>query len=133
MALMALMEKHPDTFVSTGPDDTLVLKSVAPNPRKIVVLTDGRTGSSAEQFVMAGHQSSKVTVMGQPTRGVIDYTNVRPSPKPPCKDLLLFYATTRKRRLNNGKKLDNVGIPPDVLLPQDKNWVDEAVRYLGKN
>jgi C-terminal processing protease CtpA/Prc len=70
--------------------------------------------------------------MGEATAGILDYANVRMADNSACKDIGLFYATTRSRRIDKGQAIDNVGIRPDISLSKDKNWIVEAMQFLDK-
>jgi C-terminal processing protease CtpA/Prc len=126
------MEANTGKFITSNPDDTTVLAYVEPNPRKVVVLMDHGCASSAEQFLLMARQSSKVTLMGQASAGVLDYANVRTSATPPCKDIALYYATSRSRRIDKGWGIDNIGIQPKVQLTKDSDWIQEALKFLAK-
>jgi hypothetical protein len=123
------MEKHRGQLVSIIDDDTAILEKIIPNPRHIVILIDDKCASSTEQFLLAAAQSRKVTLMGQRTRGVLDYANMRDVAYP-CSPFTLSYATTRSRRLNTGKGVDAVGIRPNVFLPANEDWIIRAIQYL---
>ena len=122
---------QPGQLVNVTKDESVTLPEVRSFPKKIVVLVNGECASSAEQFLLGAMQSRKVTVMGQPTAGILDYANVRDVVLP-CLPFTLHYATSRSRRVDLGKGIDNVGIQPNVLLGADKDWVEEARRYLEK-
>jgi hypothetical protein len=129
--VIARMQAQPGQLVNVTEDESVTLPEVRPFPKKIVVLINGDCASSAEQFILGVMQSRKVTVMGQHTAGILDYANVRDVALP-CLPFTLHYATSRSRRVDLGKGIDNVGIQPDVLLAADKDWVEEARGYLEK-
>ena len=56
---------QPDTFI-TGTN----------KPHSVVVLSDVNCGSSGDSFVEICKKSSKVTVIGRPTKGLNDYSNL---------------------------------------------------------
>ena len=84
-------------------------------PSRVAILIDGRCGSSCEEFVVVARQSFNVKVIGQPTFGSLDYSNLRPYDLPSGKRVL-WYATSRSLRLPE-YSVDVAGIPPDVYLP----------------
>jgi Peptidase family S41 len=129
--IISRMQAQHGQLISVNEDETVTLPEVRPFPKKIVVLINGDCASSAEEFLLRAMQSRKVTLMGQRTAGILDYANVR-AVKLPCLPFTLHYATSRSRRLDLGKGIDNVGIQPDVLLAADKDWVEEARGYLEK-
>jgi hypothetical protein len=130
--IMEKMEAHKGEFVSIVDDTTITFDEVKTYPQRVVVLVDGNCASSTENFLLAAMQSEKVTVMGQPTAGVLDYANMR-SADFPCYSLRLEYATTRSRRIDIGKGIDNKGIAPDIVLDPGKDWKQEAILFLEQN
>ncbi len=127
--ILETMEQHKWEFVSIVDDTTITFEEVKTYPERVVVLVDENCASSTENFLLAAMQSEKVTVMGQPTAGVLDYANMR-SADFPCYSLRLEYATTRSRRIDAGMGVDNKGIAPDVVLVSEKDWIEEAILYL---
>lgn len=127
--LITQLQAHIGQFVPTAADDTLRLDKAEPYPQRIVVLMDGRCASAAEEFLLKARQSKKVTLMGQHTAGVLDYANILIVPFP-CMPFFFYYATSRSRRVVTGNGIDNIGIQPGIPLTGDKNWIDEATRFL---
>ncbi|HMG69227.1 MAG TPA: S41 family peptidase [Chitinophagaceae bacterium] len=123
------MKAHPGQFIPFGNDDIIKPDKVEPFPKKVVVLIDNRCASTTEQFLLEALQSKKVTLMGQHTKGVLDYANMR-NVVFPCSSLMLAYATTRSRRINIGQGIDNIGIEPNITLPVGGDWIKEATKYL---
>lgn len=123
------MKLYPGQLVNIDPDDTTILEKIEPFPKRIAILTDGHCASSTEQFLLSARQSKKAILMGQNSKGVLDYANVRSVSFPDC-PLILGYATTRSRRIDLGQGIDNKGIKPDRYLPVDKDWITEAIKYL---
>ena len=130
--ILETMEQHKGEFVSIVGDTTITFDEVKTYPERVVVLIDENCASSTENFLLAAMQSEKVTVMGQPTAGVLDYANMR-SADFPCHSLRLDYATTRSRRIDMSMGIDNKGIIPDILFDEDIDWIREAVLYLEKS
>jgi hypothetical protein len=130
--IMEKMAAHKGEFVSIVDDTTITFDEVKMYPERVVVLVDENCASSTENFILGAMQSEKVTVMGQPTAGVLDYANMR-SADFPCYSLRLEYATTRSRRIDMGKGIDNKGIAPDIVLDPGKDWKQEAILFLEQN
>lgn len=42
---------------------------------------------------------------------------------------MLYWATSRSRRIDNGLAIDNVGIKPDQYLTPGQDWVEEAKHF----
>jgi hypothetical protein len=125
------MQGRNGQMVEIFHSDTVALSGSRPFPQKIAILINGECASSAEQFLLEAMQSRKVTLMGQPTAGILDYANVRDVTLP-CWPFVLHYATTRSQRVDAGKGIDNVGIRPQVMLGANQDWVEEARGYLEK-
>lgn len=113
-----------------GKNSTQKMKRVRPYPQKVAVLINGGCGSSCEQFVLAARQSKKVTLIGSPTAGVLDYGNLHFMAYP-CKKWELGWATSRSMRVDAGQGIDNVGIAPQVTPGTEvRDWVEFARNYL---
>jgi len=123
------MKGHLGQLIAVSPDRVATLREVRPYPQRVAVLIDGDCASTTEQFLLEAAQSSKVTLMGRHTAGVLDYSNVREQPFD-CLPFTLHYATTRSRRIDQGKGIDNTGIQPAVVLGDDVDWVEAAKKYL---
>jgi hypothetical protein len=102
-------------------DDLPVLET----PRRVDIIADRGCGSSCEQFLLAARQSSKVTIYGTRSAGVLDFGNVRQA-RMPGGTLVLHYPTTRSRRLPHNP-VDGIGIQPDVGIPAGEA---DAVRWV---
>jgi hypothetical protein len=129
--LLVRMGAHLGHFVLSSEDDTSIVDNPSSFPQKVVILIDGQCASSTEQFLLWARQSKRVTLMGSHTDGVLDYSNVRSSITP-CKEISIFYATTRSRRIDKGMAIDNIGIKPDIVLPENSDWIEAARKYLEK-
>lgn len=123
--IIANMEQHKGQLVSIVPDYIDSSYKPMAYPKKVVVLINRGCASTTEQFLLYARQSAKVVLVGEPTQGTLDYSNMREAPLP-CMPYVLYYATTRSRRLDVGQGIDNVGIQPTVLLPNGKDWIEEA-------
>lgn len=88
-------------------------------PSKVAVLMGKKCGSSCEQFLLAVRQSYHVKLIGQPSAGGLDYSNLRRH------DLssgqrYLQYAISRTQRLPH-MSVDAAGVMPDIYLPPAKD------------
>jgi len=52
-----------------------------------------------------------------------------PSPYP---SLAFGYSSTKSRRINAGKGIDNIGIKPQKTLSYEQDWIAEARKYLER-
>lgn len=115
----------PGSFVLAGSQriEYEKVELEAQRPNRVAVLTDRDCGSSCEQFVLEARTSYRVKIVGRPTYGSIDVSNLRPHLLPSGR-AQLYYATTRTTRLPE-MRIDTIGIAPDILLPKP---ADEAGR-----
>lgn len=125
------MEQNKGKFISFSEDSTISFDSILPNPKTVVILINKNCGSTTEEFLLLAKQSSKVTLMGEPTAGVLDYANVRGADFS-CMPYMLYWATTRSKRIDQGMGIDNVGIMPDKKLKPEEDWINEAKRFVEK-
>lgn len=125
------MKLHKDSIITLSKTKNITFNNIRLFPKKVVILINGKCGSTTEEFLLTAVQSSKVTLMGEHTVGVLDYSNIRGAD---FKGLpyMLYWATSRSRRLDIGKGIDNVGIKPAILLKSNENWIEAAQKYLEK-
>ena len=123
------MKGHLGQLIALSNDRVATLREVRPFPQRVAVLIDGDCASTTEQFLLEAVQSSKVTLMGRHTAGVLDYSNVREHSFD-CLPFTLHYATTRSRRIDQGKGIDTVGIQPAIVFGDEVDWVEAAMKYL---
>jgi hypothetical protein len=129
--IIATLQPHIGQYVQMAGGDTVTLPTIEPYPKKVVVLMDDRCASAAEEFLLMAKQSKKVTLMGQHSAGILDYSNVLQAPFP-CLPFVFQYATSKSERIGQGKGIDNVGVQPAIALTPDKNWIVEATRFLER-
>ena len=140
-SLIETLKKHPNTFVQEEGDKTEDDKpdSIYKTPKLVGVIVDDNCASSCEQFILAARNSSKTTIFGTQTLGVLDYSNSVPVSLL-TKGLTIRYPMTRSARLPENP-IDNIGIKPDVEinLPVNLNvksdiddWVIFVNDYLKK-
>jgi len=94
-------------------------------PNKIVILTDCMCGSSGESFVEICKQSSKVTVIGRPTKGLNDYTNLVSMKW--NNEFELMYPTSRLSRIDKGNGMSGIGIQPDIYIPWSPKHLEDDI------
>ncbi len=93
-------------------------------PQKVAVLMDKDCGSSCEQFLLTARQGFGVKLLGRPSFGALDYSNMRPYALPSGRRDL-WYATSRSLRLPQ-LPVDTLGVLPDILLPELHSAGDAA-------
>ena len=105
-------------------DEDLALNDTLLTPmpcRRVILLTDTFTEDAAELFVQQAARSEKVTVVGRPTRGTIDYTNCITAYYEG--GFLFRYPISRSRDCQKGKCVKDTGLPVDVYVP----WSEEEL------
>lgn len=122
------MKAHQGELFNFNEDQTQSLDGISSYPKKVIILINENCGSTTEEFLFLAKQSTKVTLMGNRTAGVLDYANMRGA-EFSCMPYMLFWATTRSRRIDIGLGIDNVGIQPAVFLAKDDDWIAKAKRY----
>lgn len=80
-------------------------------PRRVVVLTDCTCASSGESFVKSVAWLNKVTVVGRPTMGILDYSNVAEAD---FGDYIFVYPTSRSLSVDKGRGICGRGIGVDI-------------------
>lgn len=124
------MKRHKGEFIGKCGEATEKFKGVKSYPQRVAILINGNCASSCEQFVYYAEQSTRVTLIGQNTAGIMDYGNLH-NLDFPCGKFGLAYPTSRSCRVAIGKGIDSVGIPPDVRIEDAKtDWVEFARKYL---
>jgi hypothetical protein len=112
------MRESPGKLVPFREGESYTPTNLAPGPRRLVLLVDRAVGSAAEGMLLMARQSSRVIVVGENTRGNIDYQQVNLN-EVGCGDQTYYLGTplyTRNRHLPEGA-IDVVGIAPDVPIP----------------
>jgi len=125
-----LIQSSPiNTWVPFSQLKTEKLDSVYPLPKQVFILVDRFSASATEYFLMEARQSSKVKIVGQNTRGAVDYTDIG---LPRILLDSLFYLQIpmiRNDRLET-TKLDNIGIKPDISVPEDEDALVFLLNHL---
>ena len=118
-------------YVKFGGEDREMFPNVkgGSHPEKIFVLADVHCASSGDNFVQMMKWFPKVTVLGRPTLGILDYSNC-------CQvdygDYSLNFPTSRALALDKGQGMTDKGIEPDILIPGQLSiwsgmWIWSAV------
>jgi hypothetical protein len=116
---------EPDTLAQNLP--------VLPNPKNVALITNNNCMSAAELIVLNFRQSSKVTVFGETTGGVVDYL-VTVDSLPVAAGKYRIYIPISKRILTEKEpSYDGVGIKPDVEIGDDvADWVAFVRKYYAR-
>lgn len=133
--MVMAMEAHRNEFWSSDPNPTSGSGTlpVLAMPKHIAVIIDSNCASTTEQFLLDPVlNSSKAVIYGLHSEGVLDYANVYVFNIPGTR-IMVQYPTSRSLRIDAGKGIDNLGIPPNVSLENYKgDWVEWVRRQMEK-
>lgn len=115
------------TFYSFKEEGMLTQPQPYMQPKNIVILYDRGCASSCETLIYYAKQSTKTTLMGQNSYGALGYGNNLGEVYTPNYNFLLTHATTRHFYKI---KYEIIGIPPDIQLNYQQNWLEEALKVL---
>jgi hypothetical protein len=96
------------------------------NPKKVAILYNRYTASSAEGMITYCIQSSKVVTLGENSGGYLGYGNVMTTDTP-CGHFSLRSTTTKYK---NNSRYEFIGIEPMIKLPAGSNWIEAARKAL---
>lgn len=114
-----MVEKNYDKGMKLVPEDTDHMICGKNKPKNIYVLSDVFCGSSGETFVANVKKSSKVTVVGRPTMGIMDYFNVITVHF----DNYEFDYSISK--MHEKYHYNQTGVVPDIYIP----WTPEHIEH----
>jgi C-terminal processing protease CtpA/Prc len=121
-------------FVKYTDESAIVFKKDYFKPKKVVILTDVFCSSSGDQFVYDCRQSKKVHVIGRPTLGVIDYSNLA---RISLNDSFeLWYPTSKTANVMRNSFLED-GVKPDTYIAWNPKHINqdvdliEAIKHLN--
>ena len=113
-----------------GPDKVFQYVRATPYPKKVAILVNENTASTAESVTLEAKQSDKTVVIGTKTKGLADYIEVRDWGLPAFGWRLAFGLAKSARE----SRIDNKGITPDVKVPKkEADWIKYASEYLSKS
>ncbi|TYZ09674.1 hypothetical protein FY528_10575 [Hymenobacter lutimineralis] len=125
--MVAQGKAQPDTWAEE-PGDTLRFATVQPNPRRVAILANRQTFSSAEILLLDARQSRKVTLFGENSGGVVDYGDGTRHALS-CDGLEVSIPVRRSNYLDS-VRYDGAGIAPDVRIPAtERDWQGFVRRY----
>ncbi|MFJ8239006.1 S41 family peptidase [Bacillus tropicus] len=95
------------------------------SPTRVVILTDVTCGSSGDSFVEVAKKSLKVKVIGRPTAGLNDYSNLAVMEW--ADTFSLYYPTSRLSTIDKGEGMSGIGIQPHIHIPWTPEHIQEDV------
>lgn len=93
-------------------------------PEHVYILSDSYCGSSGDSFVENMRNSSKVTVVGRPTMGILDYSN---EAMVHYDNYTFMYPTSRRLALDKGIVMGGKGVPVDIYIPFSEEHIHRDV------
>ena len=90
-------------------------------PERVFVLADCNCGSSGDCFVQTVSPLDKVTVIGRPTMGILDYSNLAFKR---YGGFCLYYPTSRRNAIDEGRAMGGNGVAVDIFVP----WTPEFLQ-----
>lgn len=129
--LAARLEENPGKLViDTG--YYYSQDSVYEYPKKVSILVGKRCASAGELFLISALQSKKVTLFGENSAGICDRLDAY-SCLGTCNGLRMNIPISVRSREFYLKPIDNIGIPPHVRIPPNKNWLNYILNYKSKS
>ena len=102
-----------------------LLKNYVKTGHLYVLLNNG-TLSQAEIFTLKLKQLKNVTTIGQTTMGKLNYgNNTNKREKLPSGDFEIYPTDMKSRR--KFLQYEDYGIKPDIILNDDRNWIEQVV------
>lgn len=119
------------------PEEEFELEEVGvATPERIIILTDCDCGSAGDMFVKEIGALDKVTVIGRPTMGIMDYADIA---EISYDKFTLIYPTSRDKAVDEGKGMCQKGVAVDRYIPWTPEHITrdvdlcEALKILGEN
>lgn len=124
--IIRVKDNYDKGFVLRNDDsDEDIIIDGRKKPEHVYILSDVYCGSSGDQFVENCRESSKVMVIGRPTAGVTDYSNLIILPM--GKDFEFLYPTSRRSAIDDGRGYTGKGVPVDKYIPWTPKHLDRDV------
>lgn len=122
MELEAMKRAKPGSYIVRQSGNSQIVKKAAQMPKAVAVIVNSRCASACESLVFWAKQSSKTIVVGENTGGYVGYGEVGEVETPQYK----FSLNCSKTRYNYHRRFEVTGIPPDVVLSMDSDWIEQA-------
>jgi Peptidase family S41 len=129
--LLSQMETRPNTLIL---DSGYYIKydTLYKYPEKISILISDRCGSAGELFLISAMQSKKVTLFGKNTFGTIDRSDAAFFENE-CKVLKISVPTMLRNPEVYKKPIDNIGISPNIRIPENTDWINYVIEHKKNN
>lgn len=123
------MKKMPEqSFMRRSEGGTISLDSVLPYPAKVAIMVNNKCASSCESLLFWAKESKKTILVGENSGGYVGYGEIG-GVDTPCFGFNLGCTMTRYRYQ---RQFEVVGIPPDVRLDANADWLEQTLKLLKK-
>ncbi len=117
------LENRGKGFVKDSSDFQIPIKGEE-GPSHVYILTDNECGSSGDAFVKTMNISPRVTSVGRPTMGILDYSNLS---MVTYGEYTFMYPTSRLLNIDKGICMAKNGVPVDVYIPWTPEFLERDV------
>lgn len=122
------MVAHKDDFIY-NPPDTFPCVQLPSKIKNVALLINHGCRSAAELMILMLKQINMVKTFGESTAGSVDYLDMITYELPVSK-YIFWVGTTQREITKNAPLYDNVGIPPDVEIPENiMDWPGFVKKY----
>ncbi len=116
-----MIEKNYDKGMTWIPEDTDYMINGKNSPENVYILTDVFCGSSGDTFVTNVKKSPKVTVVGRPTMGIMDYFNVI------TVQFDNYEFDYSMSKMNEKYHYNQTGVLPDIYIPWTPEHIEQDI------
>jgi Peptidase family S41 len=118
-------------FYTLATDSEIKPDTVYSYPRKVIFLTNERTGSAAEFILVRTRESKKCIIVGQETYGALDYTDANRVFIPSHPYIRINYPVIRSSRVDWPHYERNSGVKPNInLWNTSSEWVKTIISFI---
>jgi hypothetical protein len=126
---LKILNANKGAFAEIWQDSFIEFPTILEFPKRIAILINQNTASSAELFLKAALQSRKVVIFGENSAGAVDYGDINQIKIQCLGNATLYYPTSRVNHILKFS-YEQVGIPPHIRIPLfESNWNEFVIRY----
>jgi len=123
------MKQAPEnTFITRTEGKLIRLDTILKYPKKIAIIANRNSVSSAETLLIWSKYSDKSILVGENSGGFVGYGEALEI-KTPNFEFSLFCTMTR---LEFNQQYEEVGVPPDYYLNNESDWLLQTIDILKK-
>lgn len=114
------------TFIKRSEGEQIILDSILPNPKKVAIIMNRNTASSAESFIFWARESDKTILVGENSGGYIGYGEISETETPNFK----FTLGCTMTRYEKQRAFEETGVPPYFYLDNKSDWIEQTLKIL---